>query len=104
MKKIILLITLIYGLGQGLNAQTEEVTTDRDHYVVKLDGDTVFGKLKYISSEDIKTKITVKVNDTLKVSLKASEVAYFKDGDKEYITFQPEGEKGHFFLKILQLG
>jgi hypothetical protein len=102
MKRMLLL--LMVGFGLSLNAQTDEIVPDADHYVVKVNGDTIFGKLKYASSDDIKNKITVKVNDTLKYSLKASEIVYFKDGDKEYVTFQPEGEEGHYFLKIWQLG
>ena len=102
MKKLLILIAL--GLGISSYAQTEESFIDPDHYVVKTNGDTIFGKLKYMSSDDIKMKISVKVNDTLNYNLKASEVAYFRDGDKEYLTFQPEGETGHFFLKILQRG
>jgi hypothetical protein len=101
MKKILLLIAM--GLGISTYAQ-EVIEIDADHFVVKTNGDTIFGKLKYMSSDDIKTKISVKVNDTLKYSLKASEVAYFKDGDKEYTTFQPEGEELHYFIKIEQRG
>lgn len=92
------------GLGISTYAQTEEFVPDSDHYVVKTNGDTIYGKLKYMSSDDIKMKISVKVNDTLKYSLKASEVSYFKDRDKEYTTFKPEGEENHFFLKIWQRG
>jgi hypothetical protein len=101
MKKIFLLIAM--GLGISAYAQ-ETIEIDPDHYVVKTNGDTIFGKLKYMSSDDIKTKISVKVNDTLKYSLKASEITYFKDGDKEYTTFQPEGEEMHYFLKIEFIG
>lgn len=98
MKKIFLLLGFVIGISTYAQ---EIIEIDPDHYVVKTNGDTIFGKLKYMSSDDIKMKITVKVNDTLKYSLKASEVAYFKDGDKEYTTFQPEGEEGHFFLRIV---
>lgn len=101
MKKFFLLLLL--GLSFSIYAQ-EEIVLDDDHYVVRTLGDTIYGKLKYMSSDDIKTKISVKVNDTLKYNLKASEVVYFKDGDKEYTSFQPEGEQVHYFIKILVIG
>jgi hypothetical protein len=100
MKKLLLLLVL--GLGLSTYAQVEDYR-DPDHFVIKTNGDTVFGKLKYTSSEDIKSKIVVKVNDTLKHTFKASEVKYFKDGEKEYLSFQPEMED-YYFIKIWQEG
>ena len=103
MKKLLLLFLLAFGVAGY--AQTDDDNDQSSDYLIKTSGDTLTGKFKYMSSEgDIKTKITVKVNDTLKVTLKASEVKYFRDGKDEYITFQPEGEEGHFFLKIWTLG
>ena len=101
MKKIILL--LILAIGTAGYSQTEDAT-DVD-FLIKTTGDTLTGKFKYKDGDGgIKTKISVKVNDTLKVNLKASEVKYFKEGKSEYITFEPEGEEGTFFLKIWVLG
>lgn len=92
MKQLVLLLWAVGGLC--LFAQTS------DHYVVKTTGDTLFGSLKYKSGDDMRNKITIKVDDTTKVTLKASEVKYVKDGKDEYITFEPEGEKESYFLRI----
>ncbi len=100
MKKLLLLLVL--GLGLSTYAQVEDYR-DPDHFVIKTNGDTIFGKLKYTSSEDIKNKMTVKVNDTLTYKLKASEIKYFRDGEKEYLSFQPEMED-YYFIKIWQEG
>jgi hypothetical protein len=100
MKKLLLLAGLVMGLSAY--AQVEDYR-DPDHFVVKTSGDTIFGKLKYTSSDDIKNKIVVKVNDTLKYTIKASDVKYFRDGDKEYLSFQPEMED-YYFIKIWQEG
>ena len=96
MKKILLLLAISIGISGY--SQTD------DNFLIKVDGDTLRGVFKYKSGEDIKTKITVKVNDTLKVTLKAAEVKYFKEGKDEYISFQPQGETGHYFVKIWVMG
>ncbi len=102
MKKLFLLFLITFGVA--VYAQTEDAPELGD-FVIKTNGDTVFGKFKYLSGEgDIKTKLSIKVNDTLKVSLKASEIKYFRSGKDEYTTFQPDGEEGHYFIKILVIG
>jgi len=86
-------------------SQTDENDEISEDFLIKVSGDTIRGKFKYKGGDgDIKNKISVKVNDTLKISLKAADVKYFKEGKDEYIVFQPEGEKDHFFLKIWTLG
>lgn len=97
-KKTLLLFAMTIG-ASGFSQ------TDGVDFLVKTTGDTLTGTFKYKSSEgDIKSKITVKVNDTLKVTLKASEVKYFKEGKNEFISFVPKGETGHYFLRIWVLG
>lgn len=100
MKRLLLLLVL--GASFSTYAQVVDYR-DPLHYVVKITGDTIFGKLKYTSSDDIKNKMTVKVNDTLTYKLKASEIKYFRDGEKEYLSFQPEMEE-YYFIKIWQEG
>lgn len=100
MKKLLLMFVL--GLSLTVYAQVESYG-DPMHYVVKSSGDTIFGKLKYTSGDDIKNKIQVKVNDTLKYTIKASDVRYFRDGEKEYVSFQPDMEE-YYFIKIWQEG
>jgi hypothetical protein len=104
MKKLLLLFVMAMSIAAY--SQTDESDDDNTNdFLIKTSGDTIRGKFKYKSGEgDIKNKITVKVNDTLKLTIKASEVKYFKDGKDEYITFQPEGEEGHFFIRIWTLG
>lgn len=101
MKKAILFIALTIGaIGYNQAQDIKEVD-----FLVKTTGDTLTGKFKYKDgSGGIKAKITVKVNDTLKVTLKASEVKYFKEGENEYISFEPKGEEGSYFIKIIVLG
>lgn len=99
-----LFILVVLSIGYSVYAQDVVDYRDPDHYVVRKSGDTISGKLKYGSSEDIKTKITVKVNDTLKYNIKAADVLYFKDGEKEYTSFQPDGETEYFFLKYWEVG
>lgn len=99
-----LFILLVLSLGYSAMAQDVVDYRSPDHYVVTKNGDTISGKLKYSSTDDIKTKIAVKVNDTLKYSFKAAEVSYFKDGEKEYVTFQPDGETEYYFIKIWEVG
>jgi len=103
MKKLLMLFALM--LSIAAYAQTDDDNDNGDDFLVKVSGDTIRGKFKYKGSDgDIKNKISIKVNDTLKINLKAADVKYFKDGKDEYITFQPEGEEGHFFLRIWTLG
>jgi len=101
MKKQLL---LLLALSVGLTSYAQVVDyRDPDHYVIKLSGDTIFGKLKYTSGDDIKNKIMVKVNDTLKYNFKAEELVYFKDGVKSYRPFQPDME-AYYFIKIWEEG
>ncbi len=101
MKKLVLaLIVAIVGhLGYS------QITSygDPQHYVVKTNGDTIYGKLKYTSSDDIKTKVNVKVNDTLKYNLKTEEIKFMRDGEKYFKTFQPDMEE-YFLIKIWEEG
>lgn len=104
MKKIILLF--VFAISIVGYSQTEDAVVKNDDFLIKTTGDTITGKFKYKSGEgDIKAKITCVVNDTTpKLTIKAAEVKYFKEGKNEYISFQPEGEKGDFLLKIVVLG
>lgn len=100
MKKLLLLFLL--GIGVVSYGQVADYR-DAEHYVVKNNGDTIYGKLKYTSSDDIKTKINVKVNDTLKYNFKAEEIKLIRDGEKYFRSFQPDMEE-YFFIKIWEEG
>ena len=100
MKKWLLIITLGF-VGIGYSQITDY--RDPEHYVVKNNGDTIYGKLKYSSNDDMKTKIYVRVNDTLKYNFKAEEIKLFRDGEKYYRSFQPDMEE-YFFIKIWEEG
>jgi len=106
MKKYFLILFLLGGVVSYAQTDDSEETDEvSDDFLVRTSGDTLRGAFKYHGSDnDIKNKITVKVNDTLKISVKASEVLYFKDGKTEYISFKPEGESGHYLLRIWKLG
>ncbi len=76
-----------------------------DHFVVKNNGDTIYGHLKYQTSEgELHNVIKVKVNDTLKYTFNASEIIYFEEGLNEYYSFVPEGQKEHFFMRVWAIG
>jgi heme/copper-type cytochrome/quinol oxidase subunit 2 len=80
MKKLFLLFALI--MSVAVYAQTDD--DNGDDFLVKVSGDTIRGKFKYKGSDgDIKNKISIKVNDTLKISLKAADVKYFREGKDE---------------------
>jgi|SRR5688572_20248120 len=98
MRRLILLFVFACGISGFAQIDPE------GNLLIKTNGDTITGVFKYASGDDIKTKISVKINDTLKISLKAEEVKFFRDGDVEYVTFQPDGETGHFFVKIMTKG
>lgn len=100
MKKLLLLFIL--GISLVGYAQVTDYR-DADHYVIKINGDTVYGKLKYTSGDDIKNKIMVKENDTLKHNFKAEEILFFKDGAKTYRSFQPDMED-YYFIRIWEEG
>jgi len=100
MKKLLLLFVM--AIGFSAYAQVVDYR-DPEHYVIKNNGDTIFGKLKYTSSDDIKNKMTVKVNDTLTLKFKADEIKYFRDGEKRYRSFQPDMED-YYFIKIWEEG
>jgi hypothetical protein len=101
MKKLLLLF-ILSGVGLVNYAQVVDYR-DKDHYVIKTNGDTIFGKLKYTSSDDIKNKIQVKENDTLKHTFKAEEIKFFKDGEKTYKSFQPDME-AYYFIRVWEEG
>jgi hypothetical protein len=100
MKKLLLLFTL--GIVVVCHGQVAEYGNP-EHYVVKNNGDTIYGKLKYTSGDDIKNKIYVRVNDTLKFNFKAEEIKMFRDGEKYFKVFQPDMEE-YFFIKIWEEG
>lgn len=100
MKRLLLLFIL--GIGVVCYGQVADYR-DAEHYVVKNNGDTIYGKLKYSSNDDMKNKINVKVNDTLKYNFKAEEVKLFRDGEKYYRSFQPDMEE-YFFIRIWEEG
>jgi len=100
MKKMFTLFLLMTGICSYAQVQSYG---DPMHYVIRIQGDTIYGSLKYKSSDDIKNKITVKVNDTLKYSLKAQDIKYFRDGAQEYVSFQPDME-AYYFLRVWQPG
>ncbi len=98
MKKLFFIFIGI--LGTGLFAQ--RLT---DHFVVTTKGDTLYGHLKYQSSEgELHNQIKIKVNDTLKYTFKASEIVYFEEGLNEYYSFVPDGQKEHFFMRLWASG
>lgn len=76
-----------------------------DHFVVTVKGDTIYGHLKYQTSEgDMHNVIKVKVNDTLKYTFTAKEVVYFEEGLNEYYSFVPHGQTEHFFMRVWATG
>jgi hypothetical protein len=100
MKKWLLIFSLgIVGVSYGQVVDYR----NSEHYVVKNNGDTIYGKLKYTSGDDIKNKIMVKENDTLKHNFKAQEIKLIRDGEKYYKVFQPDLEE-YFFIKIWEEG
>lgn len=100
MKRLLLLLTWAVCLAGY--SQTELYNgTD---YLITTKGDTIRGKMKYMSGTDIKNKITCKVNDTLKYNLKAVDITYLKDGESQFISFQPPNEEAHYLLKIWSMG
>lgn len=99
MNKILLLIGLT--LFSFSSAQTEKVEDVTEQYGILLNGDTIHGHIKHKGSQgELKTKITCKVNDTLKYTWKPKDLKYFRVGKDEYITFQPEGAQAIQFVRI----
>lgn len=97
MKKLILLLCFI-SLGV-IYAQRHS-----DYFVVTTKGDTIYGHLKYQTSEgDLHNKVTVKT-DSGKVTFTASEIIYFEEGLNEYYSFVPEGQKEHYFIRVWAAG
>ena len=76
-----------------------------DHFVVTAKGDTIYGHLKYQTSDgELHNKIVVKVSDTLKLTFQAKELLYFEEGLNEYYSFVPEGQKESFFMRVWAIG
>lgn len=99
MKKIFCFILV---LGSSITFAQQRLT---DHFVVTTKGDTLFGHLKFLTSEgEIHNKITIKVSDTLKLTFKANEVIYFEEGMNEYYSFVPEGFKDYYFMRVWAMG
>lgn len=75
-----------------------------DYFVVTTKGDTIYGHLKYQTSEgDLHNKVTVKT-DSGKMTFTASEIVYFEEGLNEYYSFVPEGQKEHYFIRVWATG
>lgn len=76
-----------------------------DHFVVTAKGDSIYGHLKYQTSDgELHNKIVVKVSDTLKLTFQAKELLYFEEGLNEYYSFVPEGQKESFFMRVWAIG
>ena len=75
-----------------------------DHFVVTNKRDTIYGYLKYTSGGELHNKVTVKVNDTLKLTFGAKEVIYFEEGMNEYYSFVPEGQSDYYFMRVWERG
>lgn len=74
------------------------------NFLVTTKGDTIYGQLKYLTSEGtLQNKITVK-NDSVKLTFMANEIIYFEEGMNEYYSFVPEGQNESYFMKIWTLG
>jgi len=83
-----------------LNAQRHS-----DYFVVTTKHDTIYGHLKYQTSDgELHNKVVVKVNDTTKVTYKASELIYFEEGINEYYSFVPAGQNESFFMRVWATG
>jgi hypothetical protein len=97
MKKSLLIVLLL----ACLTANAQRYT---DYFVVTTKGDTIFGHLKYQTSEgDLHNKVTLK-NDTTKITFAANELIYFEEGLNEYYSFVPEGQKEHYFIRVWATG
>jgi hypothetical protein len=76
-----------------------------DHFVVTTKGDTIYGHLKYQTTEgELHNKVVVKVSDTLKLTFQAKELTYFEEGLNEYYSFVPEGQNESFFMRVWAVG
>lgn len=101
MKK--LLFTLLFYASTTLFAQKHHDLTH--YYVVTNNYDTIHGYIKYQSSEgELKNKITIKVNDTLKLTFTPNEIIYFEEGKNEYLSMIPPGYKEKFFVRVWSSG
>jgi hypothetical protein len=78
---------------------------ESDYFVVTTKHDTIYGHLKYQSNEgELHNKVEVRVNDTLKMTFKASELIYFEEGLNEYYSFVPAGQSESFFMRVWSMG
>jgi hypothetical protein len=94
------LFLLMFVLASSAYAQRRS-----DHFVVTVKGDTIYGNLKYQTSEgELHNKVVVKVHDTLKLTFQAEELLYFEEGLNEYYSFVPEGQKESFFMRVWAIG
>ncbi len=73
-------------------------------YLITLKGDTLKGTIRHKTGEEIKEKVNVKVNDTLKFSFKMAEILEFTSGDEHYITGFLEPETPRVPLRVLSQG
>lgn len=98
MKKIFFLICLV-------SCSVIFAQRRADHFVVTTKGDTIYGHLKYQTSDgELHNKVTVKVNDSLKITFQAKELTYFEEGLNEYYSFVPKGQKESFFMRVWTIG
>lgn len=97
MKKGILFFLMLAGVSLYAQRHT-------GYFVVTMKGDTIYGQLKYQTSDgDLHNKVTVKT-DSGKITFSASEIIYFEEGLNEYYSFVPEGQSEHYFLRVWAAG
>lgn len=93
------LFTLCLGAityAQGSNKGFE------DGFAVLASGDTLKGGIKFKSGDEIKDRITVKISEEEKRTIKASELKSFTAGNETYIAYKLD--EGVVFLKELAFG
>lgn len=87
-----------------IGAQTRPAKKSWDGWVVSLAGDTIFGQVRHKSGDEIKERINVKVNDTLRYNLKVEELKAFMSGDEYYLTGFLEKDGPRVALRVLSEG
>lgn len=93
------LFTLYLGAityAQGNNKGFEE------GFAVLTTGDTLRGGIKFKSGDEIKDRITIKISEEEKRTIKASELKSFTAGNERYIAYKLDD--GVVFLKELAYG
>ena len=82
--------------GQSTNKGFEE------GYVILSNGDTIEGSIKYKSGEEIKDKLTLKVNEDDKRTYKAADLTGFMAGETQFVSAKID--EANVFFKTLTEG